>query len=190
MGKESTKSWIHVEQLVSFIRNNLSPQAFKGLNYLSSDLQAKIWPLPNQTLTGSTEGIQWTYTGSVLDGLRHGLGVTRQSNGLVLEGVWLNGKAQGDFKTTTQSGAVSTVKMVDGTVTLTAGGAEVVLDKSSGVTATMSGQKLELSSSGAKLAGMTADVEAQTALTLKGQATAELSASGVTTVKGALVKIN
>jgi type VI secretion system secreted protein VgrG len=84
----------------------------------------------------------------------------------------------------------STVKMVDGTITLTAGGAEVVLDRSSGVKGTMASQMLELSSSGAKLAGGTADVEAQTALTLKGQATAELSASGVTTVKGALVKIN
>lgn len=42
----------------------------------------------------------------------------------------------------------------------------------------------------AKMSGLNVSVEAQTGLTLKGNATAELSCSGITTVKGSLVKIN
>ena len=38
--------------------------------------------------------------------------------------------------------------------------------------------------------GMNVNLEAQTGLTAKGNATAELSASGQTTVKGAMVMIN
>ncbi|CAM3704233.1 Phage-related baseplate assembly protein [Vibrio aerogenes CECT 7868] len=41
-----------------------------------------------------------------------------------------------------------------------------------------------------KIQGMNVDVQAQTGLTAKGSATAELSASGMTTIKGGLVKIN
>ena len=41
-----------------------------------------------------------------------------------------------------------------------------------------------------KASGLNVTAEAQVALTVKGTATAELSASGQTTVKGALVMIN
>jgi len=42
----------------------------------------------------------------------------------------------------------------------------------------------------AKITGMNVSAQANTGLTLKGNATAELSCSGITTIKGALVKIN
>ncbi|MDG0803415.1 type VI secretion system tip protein VgrG [Pectobacterium polaris] len=42
----------------------------------------------------------------------------------------------------------------------------------------------------AKISGLNVSAQANTGLTLKGTATAELSCSGITTVKGALVKIN
>ncbi|MBQ4766342.1 type VI secretion system tip protein VgrG [Pectobacterium versatile] len=42
----------------------------------------------------------------------------------------------------------------------------------------------------AKISGLNVSVQANTGLTLKGNATAELSCSGITTIKGAIVKIN
>ncbi|MGI8472445.1 type VI secretion system tip protein VgrG [Pectobacterium brasiliense] len=42
----------------------------------------------------------------------------------------------------------------------------------------------------AKISGLNVSVQANTGLTLKGNATAELSCSGLTTIKGAMVKIN
>ncbi|MBB1199758.1 type VI secretion system tip protein VgrG [Enterobacteriaceae bacterium 89] len=42
----------------------------------------------------------------------------------------------------------------------------------------------------AKISGLNVSAQANTGITLKGNATAELSCSGITTVKGALVKIN
>lgn len=42
----------------------------------------------------------------------------------------------------------------------------------------------------AKISGLNVSAQANTGLTLKGNATAELSCSGITTIKGALVKIN
>ena len=55
---------------------------------------------------------------------------------------------------------------------------------------TVGGSTLELTSSDINIKSTNTTREAQAAATVKGSASAELSASGATTIKGAIVKIN
>ncbi|MBJ7556621.1 type VI secretion system tip protein VgrG [Marinomonas spartinae] len=82
--------------------------------------------------------------------------------------------------------------------TITMDDSGITLDSPKDITLSAKG-KIELKSTNntsitaqadVKVQGLNVNLEAQTGLTAKGSATAELSASGITTIKGGLVKIN
>jgi hypothetical protein len=67
------------------------------------------------TLTGETkDGITWTYTGDVHNGLRHGKGKCTWANGDVYEGGWVDDKKHGKGKYTWADGKVYEGDWVDG----------------------------------------------------------------------------
>jgi hypothetical protein len=59
------------------------------------------------TLTGKTDnGLTWTYTGDILNGLCHGKGIWKFANGNVYEGDSVDGKFHGKGKWTSSDGEV------------------------------------------------------------------------------------
>ena len=66
------------------------------------------------TLTGETDGLTWTYTGGVRNGMRHGKGKCTWSDGDVYEGDWVDDKQNGKGKYTYDDGDVYEGDWVDG----------------------------------------------------------------------------
>ena len=66
------------------------------------------------TLTGEANGFTWTYTGDVHNGLRHGKGKCKSSNGGVYEGDWVDNKRHGKGKFTFTDGSVYEGDWIEG----------------------------------------------------------------------------
>jgi len=67
------------------------------------------------TLTGKdVHGITWTYTGDVFNGLPHGKGKVKYSDGKAYDGDFVNGNRHGKGKGTSEEGAVFEGDWVDG----------------------------------------------------------------------------
>lgn len=67
---------------------------------------------------------------------------------------------------------------------------DVTISAKGGVNISSTRDTIVKATGDAKISGLNISAQANTGLTLKGTATAEISCSGITTVKGALVKIN
>jgi len=70
------------------------------------------------TLTGKTDdGTTWTYTGSILNGVKHGKGKVVWSDGDIYEGDWVNGNEHGKGKMVWANGDIYEGDWVDGNPT-------------------------------------------------------------------------